>query len=46
MPAGEPMVIEVHFISPDKVVTSSMIVKIPPQPLAISSRPTCRSFRR
>ena len=41
---GEPMVIEVEFVSSDGAVTSTMIVNIGPQPLVISSRPNGRSF--
>ena len=37
MPAGEPLVIEVRFISPDKVVTGSLLIEIAPQPLATGS---------
>ena len=29
---GESMVIEVQFVSPDKVVTSSLLVEIAPRP--------------
>ena len=28
IPAGDPMVIEVRFVSPDKVVTGSVLIEI------------------
>ena len=31
---GEPMVIEVRFVSPDKVVTGSLLIEIGPTPHA------------
>ncbi len=38
MPAGEPMVIEVQFVSTDKVVTGSLLIEIGSRPHAQGHR--------
>ncbi len=38
MPAGEPMVIEVQFVSVEKVVTGSLLIEIAPVPYFTATR--------
>ena len=38
MPAGEPMVIEVQFVSVEKVVTGSLLIEIGSHPHAPATR--------
>jgi hypothetical protein len=38
MPDGEPMVIEVQFVSPDKVVTGSLLIEVAALPHASAAR--------
>jgi len=37
MPVGEPMVIEIQFVSPDKVVTGSLLMELAGLPHAAST---------